>query len=178
MVNYTKAALHSLISLVLGLILTFPIFYLVTNHRALFWFLLIFLWGTISSINGYLLKDKFDGLIFTIFLSGFLFIFLFLLLLIFNSFATVFLEVLNFSETSGINKTGTFIQSFLITLIIIVIMAVVLITFIILGTLIDTMVSNIKQEHSAINNETDFYKKYESPADAGRYRRKEADDFD
>ncbi|MGC9780735.1 MAG: hypothetical protein HZR80_15950 [Candidatus Heimdallarchaeota archaeon] len=85
---------------------------------------------------------------------------------------------MNFSETSGINKGGTFIQSFLITLIIMSIMAVILIIFTILGTLIDTLISNLKLEQSAMNSETDFYKKYESPADAGRYRSKETDDFD
>ncbi|NHJ32341.1 MAG: hypothetical protein FK732_05730 [Asgard group archaeon] len=178
MVNYTKCFLVSLISTVIGIVISSLVLYLAIDHIATFWALLIIVWIIISAVSGYILKDLRESIISTAFTSGIIFVFVLLLVVISANLSTLFLELLYSSQLSGINEAGIITQVFVISIELTLIIGCISLCFSFLGTFISNQIMKSKIEYSTADYESQFFKQYESPSDAGQYQKKfEDEDF-
>lgn len=84
--------------------------------------------------------------------------------------------MLNFSESSNIKGAGIIVQAFVVSIIITLIIASISISFSLLGTFLSSYVAKSRKDFSAADYESQFFKQYESPSDAGQYHRKNEDD--
>jgi len=152
------------------------IFYLAIDHIATFWAFLVLLWIAISIISGYILKDRIDCIISSAFTSGVFFILIFLLTVAISGLMTLLLEIINPVQLFGIDEARVIVQGFVVSIIVTLIIAVISISFSFLGLFISNQRTKSQQEYSSADYESQFFEKYESPSDAGRYHQKDEND--
>ncbi|MHA1211524.1 MAG: hypothetical protein ACTSSH_03595 [Candidatus Heimdallarchaeota archaeon] len=169
MTSITKLALHGILSTLVGVTFSVLMLGLISDHQILFWFLIILLWVVIGSVNGILLPTKKDNLLANLFNAGFNFVITLAALLLFSSFAQVLLIGLNFPETS-IDQWSIIGQSFLGSFMITIIFLVIMTWFSLLSNIIKNRI--IRSRGSSPEKiEEEFYRKYDTPRDSGRYLR-------
>ncbi|NHJ46764.1 MAG: hypothetical protein FK733_03150 [Asgard group archaeon] len=175
MINFSKLTLRAFVSSFCGIVLSLLVGMYITINQGFFWFLLILIWLIIAGINGYIVKSKFEPLIFSAFVLIFWIVTIFSFSLLLVGFSTSVLDAIHIGsdlfDQLSIVKT-----SLLVT----VITSSILFVILNLGSyclfLIKYFVNKAKPKTIEIL-EQEAYATYENPSDSGTYMQR-TDDYD
>ncbi len=176
MTNYSKMALISIVTTLIGLILTILLFFLILYRPILFWFLIVIIWIILSSISGILVESYKECALTCSFNAILNFVILVSTLLIFNTLANDILELFNIPPTTS-SEWGMILSSFLTALLITIIIFGITILISLNSYLIKDRIKKSQGKDSS-EIEHEFYTKYETSSDEGYYhRKKKEEDF-